>query len=371
MRRVSLYESGRIAAIATLAMLGSAHPMQQAAAADIDPTLAKPWEFVQQAMPGVPYSVLAAACAEREMTLYHGTWTEAQVLQVKHFQERFPCLTVKRLGMQASAARERFLAEYRAGRPTADILQDTDPGALDKAAESGALMNYTISNDAAYADALKKKGFWYPLRIGLVGIAYNTTLVTDQEARLLLDWKGLTNPIWKGRLGVVDANGVDLLPWYAFARLYGEGFVQQIGTLAPHVYSGNNPAAAALASGDVGVILTTETGISPFYLKGAPIRWTLPEPGLGIVTGQGIASNAPHPNAAKLYQEYSFTLEGYTYWQTLGGAPSRNEYKDQREVASQPWYKYPKTFFEFDPADFTKSAQATRDMLVKWMPSSH
>lgn len=343
-----------------------------ARAQPIDPALAKSWAFMQSQMPDVPYDVLKSACAEGTLSLYHGTWTEAEVARVQHFRERFPCISVKRLEMVTASLRDRFMAEFHANRPTADIIQDTEQGALDDEAKAGVLMNYTISNDADYPDAMKRKGFWYPLRMGLIGIAWNTTLVSDDEAKLLTDWKGLLNPAFKNRIGLVDANAINILPFFAFYRMFGEDYLKQLGTQAPRIYPSANPAAAALASGDISVLFNaSETGLVPLWLSGAPIRWSLPEPGIGPVTGQAISKLAPHPNAAKLYQEYAFSTEGYGVWQKLGGAPARIGFKDGRKVAAESWYHYPAHFLDYDTKDASDSNDRILGLFRKWVGAAH
>lgn len=326
----------------------------------VDPKLAASWAFVQKAMPGVPYSLLKAACDEGAVMIYHGTWVDAQNEQIDGFRKRFPCISVQKFTTTMGELRERFLAEWRAKRPIADIIQDSDTGTLNLHAANRILMDYRISNDASFKPAAKKSGYWYPLRVAMVGIAWNTDLVSAAEAKLLTEWKGIVNPAWKGRAVVVDpsAGGVAYLPWYAWIKLYGEGFIDQIGALKPRVVTGINTASASLAAGDVAVILNaSETGLLPLWLKGAPIRWSLPTPGVGPLTGQGIPANAPHPNAAKLYHEYAFTEEGYSLWQRLGGAPARAGIKDQRKVASESWYKVPADLWDYDPAAATAETQ--------------
>lgn len=358
----------RLLVVASAALLG---PTAQAQT--VDPALAAPWAFVQHQMPGLPYDVLKGACAEGQLMIYHGTWADAQQAQVAAFRKRFPCISVKLFQLNATPLRSRFQSESQAGLRIVDIVQDTDPGTLNDEAAAGLFMQYVITNDAQYADAVKKKGYWYPLRIALEGIAWNTDLVSDADAKSLMDWKDVADPKWAGRAGVADpaSGGVNYLPWYAWDKLYGDDFIRKIGALHPRVYNASNPAAAALASGDIAVTVATETGITPLYEKGAPIRWAFPEPALGIVTGQAIPANAPHPNAAKLYQEYSFTLEGYTIWQKTGGAPARLGYKDQRAVAAEAWYKYPTKFFAYDPNDFTQHAQEVKAIAAKYVGSSH
>jgi iron(III) transport system substrate-binding protein len=338
----------------------------------VDPALAAPWKFVQETMPGVPYDVLKGACQEGALMLYHGTWTDAQKAQVTQFKVRFPCIkTVQMFELNAGPLRQRFVSESRAGLRVADIIQDTDPGTLNDQAAEGLYMPYTISSDAAYADGMKKKGFWYPLRIALVGMAWNTDLVNEKDALALHDWKSAADAKWKGRAGVVDpaAGGVVYLPWYAWYKLYGgEDFIKKVGEVRPQIYSGTNPGSAALASGDIAVLFNaSETGLMPLQAAGAPLRWSFPEPATGPVTGQAIAARAPHPNAAKLYHEYAFTAEGYGLWQKLGGAPARIGFKDQRPIAAQSWYKYPDKFLDYDVQDVTALYPTISDLFRKWI----
>lgn len=341
----------------------------QVTAQDIDPKLKASWEFMQKALPGVPYAVLRDACAEGALMIYHGSWVDAQNAQIAAFSKRFPCVRVQKFGSTTSELRERFTSEIRAGRHTADIMQDSDPGILDNMAASGLLTEYTITNSGSFPAGTKKEGFWYPLRLALSGIAWNTDLVSEADAKILQDWKGVLDPRWKGRAVVVDptsGGGIVYAPVYAWDQMFGPSFIEQLGTQKPRVVAGINNAAAALAAGDVAVIFNaSETGLLPLWQKGAPIRWSLPVPGIGPATGQAIATKAPHPNAAKLYQEYAFAEEGYTAWYLLGGAPARSGLADKRQVASEPWYKYPKEFYSYDAADANKKSRDIAERFSK------
>lgn len=334
------------------------------AQAPSDPKLQASWAFMQKEMPGAQPALLEEACKEGRVMIYHGTWVQAQDAQVKRFQERFPCVKVEKFSADTGQRQERWLAEVRAGRNVADIIQDTDPGFLDAQADAGTLLEYKITNDAQFDAAAKRSGFWYAQRVALVGIAWNTDLVSDEEAKKLATWDGIIDPIWKGRAGVVDpsAGGVAYLPWYIWLKKSGPDFLEKIGALKPRIISAIVPATASLASGDIAVLLNaSETGLLPLLDRGAPIRWSLPEPGIGPMTGQSITRNAPHPAAAKLFQEYSFTEEGYGIWQKLGGAPARRNFVDQRPVAKEKWYKVPTAFAEYDRADASKSVASVME----------
>ena len=152
-------------------------------------------------MPGVPYDVLKGACAEGALMVYHGTWSDAQKAQIAKFTDHFPCVKVQALESEPAPMRARFLAETRAGRDVADIIQDSDPGVFDNYVDQGMIAKYEISNEKSYDAALKRPGYWYPLRVALVGMAWNSSLVSPDKAKLLSDWKGAIDPIWAGHDG--------------------------------------------------------------------------------------------------------------------------------------------------------------------------
>ena len=365
--------SARRLIVASLALVGI-HAATPAPAQSIDPALARSWEFAQKSIPGMPYDLIKAACAEGALTIYAGTWTDAQQNQIDHFKQRFACVKVQMFVLQTGARRERYLSETRAGRFIDDIVQESDPGALNKMVSDGLLMNYAVTSDKSYADALKHTGYWYPLQFSLNSIAWNTNLVSPEQAKKLADWKGMADPVFAGRAAAVDAAGGGslMLPYYAWRKLYGDDFIRQLGALKPRVFTSTDLAAAAMASGDIALIFgAPETSLPPLLAAGAPIQWIFPDPAIGAPTGQGIAAHAPHPNAAKLYQEYAFSEEGYGYWQLLAGPPARIGFKDERPIAKQPWYKIPANIFSYDPADATASTGQIVDMFHKLIGTTH
>lgn len=350
----------KIARMIAMMVGGIALQLSFAHAQDVDPKLKDAWAFVQEQMPGVPYSLLADACKEGEVMIYHGSWQDAEDAQIQGFVDRFPCIQVRKQGGGMSDIRERYLAEFRAGQRIADLIQDSNSNVLDNHAKAGYLAKYVISNDSKFEDNAKSSGDWYSMRRGMAGIAWNTDLVSDADAAKLTEWKGILDPRWKdvAAVGDISAGGVAYLPFFAWRKLYGDDFIKQLGSLNIRNIGGTNNAAAALASGDVQIVFNaSETALVPLLDKGAPIKWTLPSPGVGPLTGQAVTANAPHPNAAKLYQEYSFSTEGYALFQKLGGVPTMKGVNDARDVAAEDWYKVPTQIFEYSEAEATAAVK--------------
>ena len=356
---------------AAVGLLALAAP---AGAQDIDPTLAKSWAYMQKAMPGVPYQLLKDACAEGKLTIYHGAWSDAQNNQIKHFTEQFPCINIQTQEFGGAAMRQRFTTEFQVGRDAADIVQYTNPIATAADAAKGYFAEYKIADDAAYPDNLKIGTVAYPLRIGVAGIAWNTDRVSEADAKILYKWEGAVDPRWAGKVGVIDptiATGVGAVPWHLWFNLYGEDFIKKIGELKPRIFPGTNPASAALASGDIAVILNaSEAGLIPLLNKGAPVRWSFPEPGVAIATDQMINAHAPDPNAARLYQQYAFSLEGYGYWQELGGVPTRIGFKDRRAIAKESWYVLAKKFYTYSAKDYNAETAKVNELFKKYVGSA-
>ena len=185
--------------------------------------------------------------------------------------------------------------------------------------------------------------------------------MSDADAKVLQDWQGALDPRWKGKSALSDpgSKGVAYQHLWALSKIYGADFIKRLGEQKPRIVNGANNSISSLASGDIAIVLNaSETGLLPLWIKGAPIKWTLPSPGVGPISAQAVVAKAPHPNAAKLYQEYAFTREGYGMWNKFGGAPATDAYPDQREVAKEKWYKMPNSLFDIDPvasaADFDK-----------------
>ena len=75
--------------------------------------------------------------------------------------------------------------------------------------------------------------------------------------------------------------------------------------------------------------------------QGAPIRWVRPAPTPTLASSfQAISKYAPHPHAARLFQNWSMSEEGGLVIQNLYGSESSiGGLKDQRPITRQPWHK--------------------------------
>lgn len=151
---------------------------------------------------------------------------------------------------------------------------------------------------------------WVATRLTLFVQAYNTNLIKKED--LPKTWQDLTDPKWKGKLGVEFTDD----EWfYSLMHQLGEEkglklFREIVAINGLSVRKGHSLLANMVASGEVPLALTVYHYMAQALKKrSAPIDWFVLPPAITRANGVGIARHAPHPNAALLFYDYMLSLE--------------------------------------------------------------
>ena len=151
---------------------------------------------------------------------------------------------------------------------------------------------------------------WVATRLTVFVQAYNTNLVKKED--LPKTWQDLTDPKWKGKLGVEFTDD----EWfYSLVQQLGEErglklFRDIVATNGLSVRKGHSLLTNLVASGEVPLALTVYNYMAEALKKrGAPIDWFILEPAITRANGVGIARQAPHPHAALLFYDYVLSVE--------------------------------------------------------------
>ena len=139
--------------------------------------------------------------------------------------------------------------------------------------------------------------------------AYNTNLIRKDD----LPSHDLVRPEWKGKLGI-EAEDFD---WFAqVVTEMGEApgsseaaalrlFREIVSENGISVRKGHSLLTNLVAAGEVPLALTVYGFLAEqAKLKGAPLDWFVLPPAVARATAQGLARNAPHPNAAVLFFDF-------------------------------------------------------------------
>jgi len=178
--------------------------------------------------------------------------------------------------------------------------------------EKKLLMKYTPPGVDAFPAGFKDRdGYYYGLRATVNVIAYNTKLVPAAEAPK--GWKDVLDPKWKGKLVTAHPgySGVISTHVLALVHLHGWEYFKQLAQNKLMLVQSAVDPAGVVASGERQVAVN---GGDYYYYqmkkKGNPIEVVYPKEGVPLVVSPtAIAGFAPHPNAAKLFTDFTFSRE--------------------------------------------------------------
>lgn len=292
--------------------------------------------------------LIAAAKAEGTLTYYHTTAIDPTAIWTGAFTKKYG-ITTQNVRGPSYPLFERWLTEERVGQHIADAVQITDTVLIESAHGEGLVADYAPATGTGIRPEMKKDGVWYTLFVNAMGIAWNASKVTPEEERLIREggWNVLTDPRWAGRIatGTPASGGSSYSFVYMFLGgkrdQFGPDFVAKMAASKPQVYESKSPMYDRLAAGEHAIVdQASQSDMGGFYLKGAPVRWVFPKPTPANLTVQMISANAPHPNAARLFQEWAMSSEGQAAWFKVAGvASARQDTVDPRKAAKADWYK--------------------------------
>ena len=256
--------------------------------------------------------LIAAAKAEGSVTFYTG-FTEADTAAAAAlFGDKYG-IKVDVYRADTNQVLARYAAEMQAGNVQADLLALADIGASATLQHQDALMEYVppATQDEAF-DSKYRGTFYQVVGSTIWPAAWNSEVVSQSDSPL--DYSDFLKPFWKGKLGSLDASVslVGLQQYYILRQTLGVDFMKQLGAQNFTFLSPNNAIAEQLVSGELlGAHVMIIGVIKDFQAKGAPLGSAYMKTGTPVLTRTlQVAAKAPHPNAAKLFENFLLTQEG-------------------------------------------------------------
>ncbi|MEK7860060.1 MAG: extracellular solute-binding protein [Chloroflexota bacterium] len=255
---------------------------------------------------------LEAAKKEGKVVWYTSLALPSAEKVAKLFEAAYPGIKVEVHRTGSQRILQRVMQELQANIKNVDVVHTSDAGHFVLLKDKKLLAKYTPAGVDSFPAGFKDRdGYWYGLRATVNAIAYNTKALSAAEAPKT--WKDLLDPKWKGKLVTAHPgySGVIATHVLALVHLHGWDYFKQLAQNKLMLVQSAVDPAGVVASGER---LVAANGGEYYYYqtkkKGNPIEIVYPKEGVPLVVSpSAITSFAPHPSAARLFTDFTFTRE--------------------------------------------------------------
>ena len=254
--------------------------------------------------------LIAAAKAEGKLVYYTANFAEVEQQVIREFNKRFPEIKIEMVRAPGGQLITRVKTEAAAGKLIADIVDHSDRALMLPLADL--FQDYAPPNAADYDPAALVSPKFWPRLTAVWSIAYNTELVKDPPKT----WMDLTKPQYDKMTAQVFAqSGGTTWTRIMFERqVLGEDYWAKQAATHPILYPSGAPMSDAIVRGEVAMGPLLYNAIYPKQKEGAPVKMVFPPEGVPANPyATGIPKTAAHPNAAKLYLNWSLSKEGQSF----------------------------------------------------------
>lgn len=227
------------------------------------------------------------------------------------FEKKYPGIKVSPVVAGTGEIIKRIEAEKE--RPLGDVGWSFGPEAI---GDKKALFEPYLSKEAGgfFPGQVPADKVWTPFTTMPYVIMYNKKLVSETEKPQA--WKDVLNAKWKGKVAYADASksGSSYTLLVTWLSIYGKNetgwkFVEDLLRQCK-VLPKSSMTYQGVANGEYPIGLTFEQAAFEYLKGGAPIGLIYPSEGTAItLDGSAIIKNAPHPNAAKLFLDFTVSKE--------------------------------------------------------------
>lgn len=260
--------------------------------------------------------VVAAAEEEGEVIIYT-TFPEAQIaLLIADFNTIYPNIRVQPVIDSSATLPARWSQEHEA--------TGSSPGDL---THSAAFETMIVENPDWFVDLTEDADFLpslndfraeavpadRPLSVTVAGYTWQAIINTDlvSEADMPADYMDLTDAEWNGQLKFSDprSNAFYSQVYFSANEAAGGGLLEGLAANNPSYTT--DDITQPVAAGEFAIGWPTNAArAAALEAANAPVVRVTLQPALAGQTTMAVASDGPHPNAARVFANYLLTVQG-------------------------------------------------------------
>jgi iron(III) transport system substrate-binding protein len=252
------------------------------------------------------------SAAEKEGKVVWYTAVDVKVAEgiKKAFRAQYPAIDVDVERSGSERVFQRVNQEYQANIKNVDVVNSSDASHFLFWKQQKWLAAHTPPDakkfDAKYRDP---DGFYQTWRASLSVAGYNTNLVKDADAPK--SYADLLDPKWKGKMAKSHPgySGTALTGTYALTKALGWDYLEKLSKQGVQQLESTTATPKSIASGERMVMVDgNEYNVFIELDKKSPVKIVYAKEGTPFVSSPtAIFADAPHPNAARVFQNFLYT----------------------------------------------------------------
>ena len=311
--------------------------------------------FVLTALVGL---VSSAASAEQKLFVYT-SMKESMIGDLKTaFVKKHPDVKVDFQSAGAGKLMAKIAAERESGKIMADVLWTSEVPDFYQLKAQGILLPYIPQDIKAILNPLPDyDGSFTAVRLGTLGIAYNTRLIKEAPKT----WADLQKPAFKGAYGIANPalSGTAYMSVAVLSRAFGWPYFEALRANGAKMGKGSGQVVDDTASGDLVASLAVDYITLDKVDKGATLALVFPPEMLVIPSPIAIFRNSPNVEAAKKFVDFVLSRDGQVIIANEGTLPVRADVKVPERYKLPPVDEAMKRAMKIDYKQIMAEKEAT------------
>ena len=257
-------------------------------------------------------AMIAAAVKEGKVVWYSSVDVKVAEAVAKVFRAEYPDVKIEVERSGSERVFQRVNQEYQSNIKNVDVVNSSDASHFLYWKQQKLLASHTPPDVKRYAAEFKDPdGYYAAWRATLSVMGYNTNLLAAKDAPA--GYLDLLDPKWKGKLVKAHPSysGTSLTGTYAIVKQLGWEYLEKLSKQGVQQLQSTTAPPKSIATGER-VVMVDGNEYNMFIEMNAksPVKIIYPKEGTPFVTSPtAIFADAPHPNAARLLQNFLYTAK--------------------------------------------------------------
>jgi iron(III) transport system substrate-binding protein len=279
--------------------------------------------IVSALMAAVSFALVGSGQAADKKLFVYTSMKESMIGGLKDaFVKKHPDVAVDFQSAGAGKLMAKIAAERESGKILADVLWTSEVPDFYQLKKEGLLLPYISPEVKAVMNPLPEyDGSFTAVRLGTLGIAYNTRVVKEAPKT----WADLEKATFKNGFGIANPalSGTAYMSVALLTKQFGWEFFERLRANRAKMGKGSGQVVDDTASGDLLASLAVDYITIDKMEKGATLKLVFPPEMLVIPSPITIFKGTPNEAAAKAFIDFVLSQEGQTIIAAEGTLPVR------------------------------------------------